>query len=176
MCILKVSVCQLCRRLAQGLPHLCACSNAVCPFHATLPSALPAAALCGHHALRKEVNLLSILHHSGYADRVPPVLGVVQHLGSLKDMVRCCGCGLSSVRSPPLSWHALGHALQARRDESDPLHCLMQPLYGYAMPAYHYGSLASLIRDTCDRCGSTLCLLRLGGCALAPTCHQSTPV
>lgn len=28
----------------------------------------------------------------------------------------------------------------------------LQPLYGYAMPAYRYGSLASLNRDTCDRC------------------------
>lgn len=28
---------------------------------------------------------------------------------------------------------------------------LLQPLFGYAMPVYRYGSLASLIRDTCDR-------------------------
>ncbi|KAI7844670.1 hypothetical protein COHA_001759 [Chlorella ohadii] len=65
----------------------------------------------GNRTLRKEVNVLSILQHSGFADRVPPVLGIVRHWGDMHD----------------------------------------PPLHGYAMPAYRYGSLGSLMRDTCDR-------------------------
>ena len=91
------------------------------------------------------MNILAILHHSGFADRVPPVLGIVRHWGNMRDPVRRAGEAMHFAR---MLWEMtdLNPELACRPT------CPLQPLYGYAMPAYPYGSLASLIRDTCDRC------------------------
>lgn len=41
--------------------------------------------------LRNEVNVLKLLECAGFGDRVPPILGIVQHEGSVRDLVRAEG-------------------------------------------------------------------------------------
>lgn len=40
-----------------------------------------------------------------------------------------------------------------------------QPLHGYAMPAYRYGSLNGFMQDVCYRCGAPCCWV-VGPCRL----------
>lgn len=55
--------------------------------------------------------------------------------------------------------------------------CPLQPLHGYAMRAYRYGSLAGLMRDTCERCVRAPLGLRLQHVAIAqlPVYHLNGP-
>lgn len=54
---------------------------------------------------------MAILHHSGFSERVPPVLGVFQHRGSMRDPVRvgsggavaACAHGFARI----LAWHGM---------------------------------------------------------------------
>ncbi len=73
-----------------GCPSSRALLLMLMPPPAPSPSALPAGHF-GQHSLQKEVHILAILHHSGFADRVPEVLGVVQHWGDMYDPVRRSG-------------------------------------------------------------------------------------
>ncbi len=58
------------------------------------------------------MNILAILHHSGFADRVPPVLGIVRHWGNMRDPVRRAGrrCILLHARTPGTCMQACMHA------------------------------------------------------------------
>ena len=151
------------------LGHVCAACAPV-PRLSTclLPSihsSLLSAALNGMVNLRNEVNALMLLGDAGFAERVPRVLGIVQHRGDMKDLVRTwagregsqtSGATCRGVTVPLCGRVALAHSWQrllaGRLTGPLSSRLLPQPLYGYAMPAYRYGSLASLIRDTCDRC------------------------
>lgn len=42
-------------------------------------------------SLRHEVNVLKLLQRAGFGGRLPPVLGIVQHEGSVRDLVRAEG-------------------------------------------------------------------------------------
>lgn len=54
--------------------------------------------------LRNEVNVLKLLECAGFGDRVPPILGIVQHEGSVRDLVRAEG-GQEGVASEQAASH-----------------------------------------------------------------------
>jgi serine/threonine protein kinase len=64
--------------------------------------------------MRNEVNVLKLLELSGLGDRVPPVLGIVQHPGTVKDPP------LFAYVMPTYHYNSLGHLMRSVCDRRVP--------------------------------------------------------
>lgn len=103
-------------------------------------------------AIRREVNILHMLHAAGCGGCLVKPLAIVRRYSDDEGRLKARGWALRAARAArEAAWSASRPLLTLAQLLRRSPPCLAQPLFGYVMPASAHGSLATLLHRTCHR-------------------------